>query len=196
MGIYRIVCLILFRLLFVSYYNINNAKKAFSKLLELHLNSKTFTITYIFDNIGEKTPLSSINESSDSYKSDKSDEGSDTEKKDKDKHKDKDKDKEKVVNTKKEEDKKPEKSNERVLNEGWNPLHDLIGSINAPNSPESQNLNLTMPLPPEKATMSQQIQPQYFSHSKAKDYKPGEYFERTYNNYSMSSIDNETLSEG
>jgi len=70
----------------VTYFNINDAKKAFSKILEFHLNTKTLNIVYVYEAIPEKTLLSSIHESSDSNKSDKSDDGNDDTEKEKESH--------------------------------------------------------------------------------------------------------------
>lgn len=152
----------------MSYCNINNAKKAFSKLLGLHLNSQTFKISYISDNIGEKTLLSSIHESSDS-KSDKSEEGSDSEKKDP---------------PKKEEGEKVD-SNSELPEEGWRPLQDI-------HAPE---LNETMPLPQDRRIISQPTNPQYYSYSPATNLPKAERFERSYK-HSDGSIDNDNISEG
>jgi len=157
------------------------------KLLELHLNSRTFSISYVFDNLGDRTLLSSINESSDSNKSDKSDDGSDNEKSDK----------QKTVPTCDNSPGNPRNEKESIK-EGWNPLNDIIEEQKEKKS-SSENLNQTMPLPQDNSSqMMQLIPPQYYSHSNnPTDYQQHNYIFIVYNNnYSMCSIDNETLSEG
>ena len=109
----------------MSYFNINNAKKAFSKLLGLHLNSQTFQISYVGDNVGEKTLLTSIHESSDSNKSDKSEEGSDSEKKETETEKENVSEKEKADPTKEEIKIQKQPSPSGEPNEGWRPLQDF-----------------------------------------------------------------------
>jgi hypothetical protein len=132
--------------LIVSYTSINSAKKAFSKLLELHLKSQTFKICYVFDTLGEKTLLSSICESSDSNKSDKSDEGSDSEKKEPDKSQSRE-----------------EVKGNSTISQGWSPLQEL-SSISCASYPD---LSLTLPLPPIRRSIHEFVPPQYHSHSHA-----------------------------
>ena len=151
----------------MSYTNINSAKKAFSKLLELHLNSHTFSISYVLDNLGDKTLLTSINESSDPNKSDKSDDGSDTEKK----------------------EAKPVKEEEkasRTLNQGWSPLQELASGPQA-GYPVFSDLNTTMPLPQERSIIPQTSLPQYYSHSNAGNY--------INHDFSACTMDNEPVNE-
>jgi hypothetical protein len=171
------------RIIFVSYFNINNAKKAFSKLLAMHLNSQTFQISYVGDNIGEKTLLTSIHESSDSNKSDKDEEGSDSEKKEIE-----------TVNVSAKEKADPTKEEIKIQkqpsptvepNEGWRPLQDFP-------SPE---LNVTMVLPQNPRLIPQLPHPQYYSHSPATNLGRRDHLDRTYI-CSECSLDYDTTSEG
>ena len=66
------------RILIVSYFKIDDAKKAFNYLLKSQAANGNVQVAYVY---GDQTLLSSIHESSDSSKSDRSDEGNDSEKK-------------------------------------------------------------------------------------------------------------------
>ena len=139
------------------------------------------------DNTGEKTLLTSIHESSDSNKSDKSEEGSDSEKKDFDKESSK------VTvpnkgepNDTKEEikiEKPPSPSSNQK--EGWSPLQDLPSPV----------LNVTMPLPQDPRIIPQLPHPQYFSYSPATNFGRIECFDPAYK-YSDCSLDYDNTSEG
>ena len=63
----------------ISYFKIDDAKNAFNRLMDLQLNEQRIQVAYVYDE--KVTLLSSIHESSDSSKSDRSEDGSDSEKK-------------------------------------------------------------------------------------------------------------------
>lgn len=69
------------RIVVVSYFNVEEAKNAFNRLLEVKIGEERIQAAYVYNN-GDQSSLSSIHESLDSSKSDRSEDGSsDSEKK-------------------------------------------------------------------------------------------------------------------
>ena len=64
----------------MSYFKTEDAKKAFNYLLESQAVNGNIQVAYLYGDQADKTLLTSIHESSDSSKSDRSEEGSDSEK--------------------------------------------------------------------------------------------------------------------